>query len=572
MISAGGLITGIDSGALIQQLMQLERAPILRYQERIANLEAQQTAARELRTTLTTLRNSAQDFRFSSIFDAYKSTSSNESVLTAQVSSSSPLSGAFDIDVTQLATSTVATGSAAVGATISDTSALDSSGITTAIEAGTFEINGVEFTVDPTTDSLDDILSTINASAAGVTGTFNSGTNTVTFENSAASDTSLINFGTSDGDGVSNFLEVLSVTGATQSTGSGGSTEVISTRSLGAIDPQEVVNTQSFAVGAITSGTFSINGIEISVDHTVDNMQDIMERISSSDAQVLASYDSTTDTIRVESQVLGSRTVRFGGTGDTSNFLSVMALDTAVQAAGQDTLFSINGGAELTRNSTEVSDAISGVTLSLLSVGTSTVTVSSDDDTIVEDVQEFITEFNTAVTAIKDATQVEGTLAGDGGIRAIETYLRSSIFSQVADLGGSFESLLDIGISTGQDFDSTTPSMLELDEDAFREALRDNRSNVEGLFSNDDETGIADIIYTYIDGVTGATGFLHNRSKANGTIDKQIQSVNDQIDRVEGRLLLKEERLRRQFTRLETMSSSLQGQGSALGALSFGSF
>ena len=99
MISAGGLITGIDSGALIQQLMQLERAPLQRYNERIEALQFQQTAARELRTTLTTLRSSAQDFRLKSIFHANESTSSDETVLTAQVSSSSPLSGAFDIDV-----------------------------------------------------------------------------------------------------------------------------------------------------------------------------------------------------------------------------------------------------------------------------------------------------------------------------------------------------------------------------------------------------------------------------------------------------------------------------------------
>ena len=570
LFSAGGLITGIDSNTLIQQLLQLERGPIIRIEDRIEALESERDAARDFRTQLVTLRNRTQDFRFNNTFDAFLSTSSDEAVLTSEVSSATPVTGSFDINVTQLASATAAESSAVLGATIDPDAILNSSGIVAEITGTTFSINGVQFTFDPAIDSLNTVLSDINASTSGVTGTFDSGNNIVNFVNSTASDTSIVNFKAQDDD--SNFLDVIAVTTATQFTGTGGTTEINSSNSLGVIDSLAVLDTVSFTNGAITSGSFSINGVSISVDPTTDSLGDIIAAINSSGAQVNASFDGTTDTIRVLSTNLGSRTVNFGGTSDTSNFLSITNLDTATQTAGNDLEFTVNGGTTQTRNTNEISDAVTGVTLRLLSTGTSTVTVNSDNDSIVETVQEFIDEFNNSVGAIRDLLGTEGALRGDSGIRSIENFLRANIFSPVADLGGDLTSLLDIGISTGQDFDSSTPSVLELDEDAFREELRDDRTNVEELFSNTDGTGIADILFDFVDEITRTTGFLNARSKAGGSVDTQIRSLNDQIDRIEDRLLQKEDRLRRQFTRLEQLSAGFQNQSAALSGFSFSKF
>ena len=566
LFSAGGLISGIDSNSLIEQLMQLERQPIIRYEDKISDLGSEQGALRELRTTLQTLRNRAQDFRFNNLFDQYEATSSEESVLISTVSGSSPVVGSYEIDITQLASSTVATSSAVLGDVIDTGVALDSSGISTEITSGTFTVNGVAFTVDPTTDSLTDIISDINGSSAGVTVTYDSGTDKVTFENSTASDTSLINFGATDDD--SNFLAVINVTEATQSTNGSGSTEATSTRNLGAIDYTTTLDSINFADGAVTAGTFSINGISITVDDiSTETLGNILAKINDSDAQVTASYDTTSDSIQVVSKTLGSRTVNF--TSGTSNFIDRTNLTAATQVAGNDAEFTINGGSTVTRNTNEVSDAIGGVTLDLLSVGTSTVTISTDDDSIVEEMQEFITAFNDSVDKITELTAQGGVLENDGSMTSIETYLRTMVFDFVTDISGDYSSILEVGISTGDAFDSTAVSHLELDEDTFREALRDDRFNVSDLFTNTAETGVADKLYDYLDDITKVTGFLHNRSKSNGTIDQQIQNYNDQIDRVEARLLQKEDRLRRQFTQLEQLSANFQSQSSALSSIGF---
>jgi flagellar hook-associated protein 2 len=566
-ITAGGLITGLDTNALITQLLSLERQPISRIQQRIAGFEAQRDSVRELRTQLTTLRNRVQDFRLNNIFNAYNSSSSDEEVITSTVSSSNPVVGAFAVNVTTLASATTALSSGALSSSINPGVSLNTSGISTVIEAGDFTINGVTFAVDPTTDTLSGILATINGSAAGVTATYNALTDKVTFANTNLGDTSLINFGSDDDD--SNFLEAIAVTEATQTTGGGGNTEATSSKKLGSIDPQKVLNTVSFAGGAISAGTFSVNGISFSVDPTDDTLNDLITRINSSDARVTAVYDSSVDGIRFVSQELGSRTIRFGAPGDTSNFLNVTNLTAATQTAGNDAQFTVNGGPVQTRNSNEITDAISGVNIKLLSTGTSTVTVNSDNDTIIEKIQEFVTEFNNSLKKIREVTAQGAALDGDGSLRSIQSFLLDKIFNQVPSIG-TLDSLLSVGISTGDDFDASAGSLLEIDEDELREALAGNRQNVDDLFSNSNGTGIADLLFTYLDDATKATGFLNARSKANGSIDEQIDGLQDQIDRMETRVAQKEVRLRRQFTQLETLSANFQNQSAALSRIGAG--
>ena len=566
LFSAGGLISGIDSNALIAQLIMLERQPIVRFEQRISNLEAEKTAMTDLRSTLKTFANRAQDFRFTGVFDQYEAASSEETVLLSDISGSNPVSGSYEINVTELASATTATSSAVIGDAITPTAALNASGMGAEIVAGDFTINGVNFTVDPATDTLNGILATITASGAGVTATYDAGTDKVSFENTAGGDTSVINFGAT-GD-VSNFLSVLNVTEATQTTGGSGSTVATSTRNLGAVDATAALNTENFAGGAVLAGTFSINGVTISVDAVAtESINNILAKINDSDAQVTASYDSTTDSIQVVSKTLGSRTVAFSS--GTSNFLDVMNLTAATQVAGNDSQFTINGGATITRNTNEVSDAIGGVTLDLLSTGASTVTVSTDDDSIVEDIQEFLAAFNASVDKVQELTAEGATLENDGSLATIESSLRSMVFNTISGISGDFDNLIEIGISTGDAFSSTATAHLELDEDVFREALRDDRTNVGSLFSNSGETGIADELYDYLEEITRASGFLNNRSKSNGTIDKQITGYNDQIDRLEQRLLQRENRLRRQFTQLEQLSAGFQNQSAALSGIGF---
>ncbi|MGE5396024.1 MAG: flagellar filament capping protein FliD [Chitinophagales bacterium] len=62
---------------------------------------------------------------------------------------------------------------------VDTTVALNSSGLSKSVTTGTFSINGVSIYVNPTTDTLDDIISRINTSSAGVTASYNSTNDTL---------------------------------------------------------------------------------------------------------------------------------------------------------------------------------------------------------------------------------------------------------------------------------------------------------------------------------------------------------------------------------------------------------
>ena len=559
LFSAGGLITGIDTNSLVSQLMQIERQPILRMQDQITALEAKQTAINSLRTELSNFRNTLQDFRFGGEFNKFKTENSVETVATSSISGPNPTPGAFSVNVIQLASATIGTSNGRIGASIDPAVAFDSSGINTEVTSGDFSINGEVFTFDFSVSSLDDVIAAVNSSGIGVTASYDSLTDKVTFANTNPADTSIINFGAVDD--TSNFLDVIGVDGAYQYTNGSGSTEVASSVGLGNIDQNISLDSQNYGVGVMTGGSFKINGITITVDPAVDGLSDVIERINASNAGVTVSYDSNTDGLRVVSDNLGSRTMSF--TSGTSNFLDVMNLTSATQVAGTDSQFTIDGGPVLTRNSNDISDVIGGVTISMKSIGASTITVNQDVDAGIAVVQEFVDGFNNSIQQIADAISDTGNLKGDFSIRSIKNELQSLLYESISGAADDRNNILDIGISSGSAFDSTAVFKIEIDDEVLREAFTQGATSVENIFVNDAETGIGDLMFSYLDNITETFGFLNDRSKANGSIDLQIQSLRDRIDSSEERLVIKEQRLRSSFIRMEQLSSQYQSQASS---------
>ncbi|HOE65964.1 MAG TPA: flagellar filament capping protein FliD [Candidatus Hydrogenedentes bacterium] len=563
-ITASGLITGLDTNSLISQLVQLERQPITKMQGTVTTLTSRKSALSNLLTQLQTLRSRAQDFRLASPFTKFTGATNASSVANVSITGSDVVSGTYAVTVAQLATATIARSSARMGGGVDPAVPLASNGMATAVNGGVFTINGVAFSVDPATQSLNDVLTAINASAAGVAASYDPAEDKVTLANAAAGNTAIINFGAT-GD-TSNFLAAINVIGATQSTNGSGSTTTRSTVNLGAVNIGSPLNAIDFGGGPISSGTFSINGIAFVVDATQDALTDVLNRINQSDAQVTATYDAASDSVQLASKVLGSRTIALAS--GTSNFLGVTNLIGAAQTAGMDSQFSVNGGPLQTRNGNTVSDAIPGVTLNFLSVGSASVTVSQDMDAAVASVKSFLDEVNRTLSQIGSLTAKNGTLAGDGSISIVSDYLKNILLGTVSGASGSYSNLTTIGVSTGNSFDSKAEAQYQLDESALRKALSANPNAVASLFTNSGGDGIADRLNTYIDGIANTNGYLRMRVSANGEFDQRIKMYNDRIGQLQERLTQYETRLRKQFTRLETMSAQFQAQNTALARLS----
>ncbi|MBO6513838.1 MAG: flagellar filament capping protein FliD [Phycisphaerales bacterium] len=99
--SGVGLFSGIDSGSLIEQLLQIESRPKVLAQTRLIQLQGQQAAYLDINTRLSAIQNLAKAFRTDNIFKNKQALVSNESILSATASQDA-LPGTYDFVVNRL--------------------------------------------------------------------------------------------------------------------------------------------------------------------------------------------------------------------------------------------------------------------------------------------------------------------------------------------------------------------------------------------------------------------------------------------------------------------------------------
>src|SRR5688572_19654058 len=115
--SSVGLVSGINSADIIDQLMKLEERPKTLLQDRIETANKQKLAFTDISTRLTSLRITSSTFKRASTCEGAATSSSNEDVLTATAANGAAI-GSFQFQVARLVTSqqTVSKGFAATTA------------------------------------------------------------------------------------------------------------------------------------------------------------------------------------------------------------------------------------------------------------------------------------------------------------------------------------------------------------------------------------------------------------------------------------------------------------------------
>lgn len=159
-ISLGGLASGLDINNIINQLVELERQPIVQQEERINNLERVRNAWRDVNTRLRNLRTTVQELIKESNFLSKLASSTNPAVVQAAATSAAE-NATYELTVSQLATRhTIAMENDIVS--LLGKSATEAMGLT-----GKFLLNGEEIEVE-SGDSLSALKNKINSSEAGV--------------------------------------------------------------------------------------------------------------------------------------------------------------------------------------------------------------------------------------------------------------------------------------------------------------------------------------------------------------------------------------------------------------------
>ncbi len=104
-IQLGGLASGLDTGAVISQLMSVERKPRQRFELRQAVVQARQDGLRDIVGKLRTLKNAAADLRSVSLWASTQKITNTDPAKLDAIGAGSAAAGSYAVEVTSLATS-----------------------------------------------------------------------------------------------------------------------------------------------------------------------------------------------------------------------------------------------------------------------------------------------------------------------------------------------------------------------------------------------------------------------------------------------------------------------------------
>lgn len=293
----------------------------------------------------------------------------------------------------------------------------------------------------------------------------------------------------------------------------------------------------------------------------------IRDAINGANAGVTAAIinDGSADRLVLTSQTTGTAgAIAF--TAPTTNNDSTRRLSDLVGAnlvtaqAAQNAELSINGLA-ITRSSNTISDALAGVTLTLLKADMTTpptarLTVAANGGVVTSAINTFVKAYNDALTSIKQLTAYDAAnkkasvLTGDGTARSIQSQLSHLVSTGVAGIAGGISRLSDIGIAVQRD------GTLAVDSAKLSAALADPGKDVAALFAQTTtgNEGIAVRFDNLLKGILGASGPIASRSEGIGTTIKDIQRRSEALQQ---RLDQIEKRYRAQFTALDGMLASM---------------
>jgi flagellar hook-associated protein 2 len=497
-----GLSSGLDTTSIIEQLMAVERQPIVRLENRRGNLNQEKSAWSDLDTRLNTLTEAIDALRDDAGINALVGEASNPDIPVTRTGDGAV--GVYEATVEQIATThqymsgsfasptdlvgagraTITSGVEGIGATYADPGASDTGHYTV-------QVTGVA-----------------------------DGTATIVF-----------NGETHEVDS-SSWVTLTNDDGATMTLNPDGEFKV------GTAYVSTMVTDASTTVGAMAVQLSDPGGAAtVQVVDTGDDEGDAMRLV------VTARAPGTDNALSVD--------VPGGAVGTMEQIRE--ATNTIVRMGDGDLV--------IERSDVNVDGLVPGMTVDLSSaeVGEDLrVTVSRDSEAVVEKVRAFIDAANAVFSGISSYGQSDpesgrvGLLSGESSLRRLEQQLREG-FAGVGT--GTYV----VGSQVG--FDGTRDGTVNFDEDTFAEVLAADFAGLQNFLLGDDDDGYLGRIETAIDTVTENQGVIEN---ATTNLDASLDDIDDTIERYERRMEVVEAGLRRQFTAMETLLAQLNSQSSFL--------
>ena len=575
-ISFSGLGSGMDYSTWVTQFTALkEQSIVTPLKTKKTNLQSQNSAISSLKTYYMTLATSMQkisDSKYGASFDIFASskvTMGNDNAknyIDVSVSNSVPKMD-FEIEVLELATNSNIKGNVKIEP---EQMYVKSNTSLTQLEnfkAGTlvFKMNDkdeTEYSIDvEKSDTMQSLIDKINnLKDAKLEATLDEDGNFLV--KSTDENRKIMSI-----DGTSNFKKIAELKMTSNGFESDGPIKA---------GTKSAFNVRLVDSGIFSEGEFKINGETFKIDNTTTMNQLLNQINSNTKANVKALYNSVTGTFSITSTETGATNIEVEEV--SSNFVSTVGLDNSDNVSmGTDARFKINGE-ELTSTSNTVKaedSGIYGLTLTLKKVTNNTsdtsenaingpvkVSVTQDTEKITTAIKDIVNAINDVISQTDLQTKTDGKLAYDSSLISVRNSIRNLASIQYNNLS-TYKTLNSIGISTGAIGTSVSAdtSKLKLNEDEFLKALEENPSEVQSLLQN-----FVEQMETQVKKVNDTTeGYFAVKTKS---INKQISTLNDTIDRKKLSLKAYEENLTKKFTNMDLMISQMKSQFSDAGLYS----
>lgn len=357
--------------------------------------------------------------------------------------------------------------------------------------------------------------------------------------------------------------------------------------------------------------TYDENGKEVKKDFKFSGdktLNEMFGEINKSSAGVNIFYDSHKDVVVAESKVTGE--VEGGGTAinfegaSASFFTDTLKLST--ETAGENAKFTINGLETERRTNTFTMNDVT-FTLNKNSAADeapATISLKTDTDAIMKTITDFVDKYNELIdkvngklteerfSSFKPLTTEEKAAMSEKEIEDWEEKAKSGLLRRDTLLSNGlnqlrlatytevkpgsnplvdekYNQISEIGITTTKNY--MDRGKLEINEDKLRAAIEDNPEAVYQLFMSDgptsNEKGIArrlrDSVSETLQKVEEKAGNTF-KTEHNYTMGKNILQINENIQRLEDRLRMTEQRLWNQFNAMEKAMQEMNNQSSQL--------
>lgn len=501
-IQLSGLSTGIDTEALISQLMEVERRTLNLYTQRKETYEEKKDALSDLQGKLSSLQSTVKQLSDESELRAYNVTSSDEDKITAEATYNA-FEGNHSVEVNQLAASERWVHTAGFEY------------MEDYVGAGTFiySYNHQEMVITTTADTtLEDLVGLINNDAEnpGVTAGllyYNDAYHLVLSGNDAGTDYEIsIN---------ASSTEVWQADSELTSGGENAtlSSEIIDLDQFGAnpLESGEVIEITGTDHGGVAITQVDLNLTEHTrIEHLIGEINDAFDGIATatfengkiiltddtcgaSDLSINLTYNANGSSATLTLPTMAVSTEGGDTTADLAGFAEADFTETQ---QAQDSQIKVDGfppGAEewITRSSNTIDDVISGVTLHLHDTtdgSTEEINLTRDVSSVKEKIQSFAEAYNEVVAYIKETTGYDatvdeaGVLIGDYVVSVMKQQLSNPLYSQRSGFVEDVDTFLAPG-QIGLELDSD--GLLTLDSTVFDEAIAEDYLGVLAMIGAD---------------------------------------------------------------------------------------